>query len=184
MANDGVLVVADLDGDGFPDIAVASSNDSYIDVYRNHGDGSFAHVNRIQTIGVTQLLRPVVRQPGDPVSLVACSGPLNTAIVIESCIEDSSIEEIQPSFTWDDLSRTLTSMGAVTDPYTNGDMGGDGLVDLSDVNIVISGLDDEAPSPEAMRWCNDNGFIEPNCVVLIDVGRGFRNACVPRCVVR
>lgn len=163
--HDNALAIADLDGDGSIDIAIASATAPMVRLLRNRGDGSFESGEAIAPDDVPDILLPLRSTVDGAAAIITCSGAVTQASIIEDAFGERSVTPIDVRFSWEDFEQTLLlSLGTSCPRYQEGDVNGDGVVDTTDLEIVLVNLCDEEPQPlPAWAICDTNDFVEPGC---------------------
>ena len=137
------VVVADFNGDGFLDIAVANQGDNSISLFRGHGDGTFSEFpgspfkltspNAVAESAPVAMVTANFRNKANPVNnaaemdlAVVNQGSNNVAILLSSVDSNLNVNFSQPN--------PPIAVGTTPVAIATGDLNADGVPDLAVVN--------------------------------------------------
>jgi Bacterial type II and III secretion system protein/FG-GAP-like repeat len=137
------VVVADFNGDGFLDIAVANQGDNSISLFRGHGDGTFTEFpgspfkltgpNGVTETAPVAMVAGNFRNKSNPINnaaevdlAVVNQGSNNVAILLSSVDSNLSVTFSQPN--------PPIAVGTTPVAIATGDLNADGVPDLAVVN--------------------------------------------------
>ena len=145
--NPGSVIVADFNGDGFLDLAVANRDDNSISLFRGHGDGTFTEFPG----SPFKLANPGAIKESNPVAMVSANFRNRTfttrtngsALEVDLAVVNKNSNSVSILLSSVDQAGNVTLTEAPNSPFSvgttpvaiaTGDLNADGVPDLAVVN--------------------------------------------------
>jgi len=171
-ANPSSVVIADFNGDGFPDIAVANRGDNTISLFEGNGTGTFTPFPGSPFKLTNSALTPEV----GPIAMVAGNfrngiiSTTNNAPEVDLAVLNQTSNNVSILLSAVDASGNVTFTEAANSPITvgttpvslaAGDLNGDGIVDLAVVSEGNSATNEASGITILLGSSNANGTFSP-----------------------